>query len=65
MYETFKKLLEDRGVTPAQVARETGLSNTLFSEWKRGKAKPKMDKLNKIAKYFGVPLETFLEPEND
>ena len=61
MYETFKKLLEERGVTAAQVARETGLSQTVFSEWKSGKSKPKIDKLYKLAKYFGVPLESFIE----
>lgn len=61
MYETFKRLLEQKGVTAAQVARDTGISQVTFSDWKSGKSKPKADKLYKIAKYFGVPLEKFIE----
>lgn len=57
MYETFKRLLEQKGVTAAQVARDTGISQVTFSDWKSGKSKPKADKLYKIAKYFGVSVE--------
>lgn len=32
-----------------------------FSDWKSGKSKPKVDKLKKIADYFGVTIEYFLE----
>jgi len=64
MYETFKRLLEQKGVTAAQVARDTGISQVTFSDWKSGKSKPKADKLYKIAKYFGVPLEEFIAEEN-
>lgn len=29
------KILEDRNLTPYQVAKETGLSESLFSKWKK------------------------------
>lgn len=61
MYETFKALLEQTGKTPAQVSRDTGINSTVFSEWKKGKSKPKADKLYTLAKYFGVPMEIFME----
>ena len=51
------KLLNDKGVKPADVSRATGLPSSLFSEWKKGKSNPKIDKLQKIADYFGVTLE--------
>lgn len=60
MYETFEKLLREREVTAYRVAKDIGLSPVVFSEWKKGKSKPKVDKLQKIAAYFNVPLETFI-----
>lgn len=56
MYEIFSKLLHDRGVKAADVSRATGISQTVFSEWKKGKSTPKTDKLQKIADFFNVPL---------
>ena len=63
MYEKFAKLIEERNITAYQVAKETGLTPTLFSEWKSGKANPKVDKLLKLAEYFDVPLEYFVKEE--
>lgn len=57
MYEIFAKLLEERNLKAADVCRGTGLPSSLFSEWKRGKSSPKVDKLQKIADYFGVTLD--------
>lgn len=60
MYEAFEKLLEEKGVTAYRVAKDTGLSQVVFSEWKSGKSKPKVDKMKILADYFDVPLETFI-----
>lgn len=57
MYEIFEKLLKEKGVKAADVTRATGVSSTVFSEWKKGKSTPKADKRKKIAEYFGVTLE--------
>ncbi len=57
MYENFEKLLKEKGVRAADVTRATGISSTVFSEWKKGKSTPKADKRKKIAEYFGVSLE--------
>lgn len=61
LYEKFEKLLAERGLTAYRVAKDTGLSPTLFSDWKSGKSKPKVDKLKILADYFGVSIEYFLE----
>ncbi len=61
MYEKFAQLVEARGVTTYRVAKDIGLAPTVFSDWKSGKSKPKADKLKKIADYFGVTIEYFLE----
>lgn len=61
MYEKFSKLLQSRGVTAYKVSEETGIAQATLSAWKKGKYKPKQDKLLKIAKYFGVDITYFLE----
>lgn len=61
MYQKFEQLVKERGITAYRVAKDVGLAPTVFSDWKSGKAKPKVDKLKKIADYFGVTIEYFLE----
>lgn len=68
MYEIFSELLQKYGVTPYKVSKETGVSQSTLSDWKRGISTPKPDKLQKIADYFGVSLTYLLtgnttEPE--
>ena len=57
MYNNYVRLRDERGLTDYRVAKDTGLNATLFSDWKRGKSSPKIDKLLIIAEYFGVTLE--------
>lgn len=65
MYEIFEKLLIERGVTAYRVSLETGISTATLTDWKKGRSTPKVDKLQKIAAYFGVTVDTLLgkEPE--
>ena len=64
MYEKFSKLLQDYGVTAYRVSKVTGIAQSVFSEWKRGKSQPKLDKLQKIADFFNVPVTYFTEDDN-
>ncbi|MBD2861637.1 helix-turn-helix domain-containing protein [Paenibacillus oceani] len=59
MYEKFEQLLKEQNVTPYRVAKETGITTATFTSWKQGKYTPKQDKLQKIADYFGKPLDYF------
>lgn len=61
MYKKFALLLEKSNKTSYRVAKDTGISPTVFSDWKKGKSKPKIDKLKILADYFGVPIEYFLK----
>ncbi len=61
MYKKFVELLQKRGLTPYQVSKATGISQATLSDWKRGKAKPKADKLLTLAEFFGVSVEYFLK----
>lgn len=60
MYEIFAKLLEQKGVTPYQVYKATGVAQSSLSDWKNGKSKPKYEKMVKIADYFGVTVDYLL-----
>lgn len=57
MRNAFDALLEERGVTSAAVAKATGISAATLSEWRKGKYVPKAEKLQKVADYFGVPVD--------
>ena len=63
MYEIFSELLQRYGVTPYKVSKQTGVSQSTLSDWKRGISTPKQDKLQKIADYFGVSLEYLMTGE--
>lgn len=60
MYEKFKKLLDERNLTAYQIAKDTGIRQSVFSNWKHGRSKPKVEKLQILANYFGVSLDYFL-----
>lgn len=57
MYERFVQLLQENNVTTYKVAKETGIGQSSFSDWKTGRATPKTDKLQKVADYFNVSLD--------
>ena len=56
-YDLFTKIIESKGITPYRVAKDTGLTTVLFTDWKKGKSKPKYNKLKIIADYLGVSVE--------
>lgn len=67
MYEIYKRLREEKGVSDYQVAKETGINRSTFTDWKSGRSQPKQDKLKRIAQYFNVTMEYLTgsnSPEN-
>ncbi|MCI9271805.1 MAG: helix-turn-helix transcriptional regulator [Dorea sp.] len=61
MYKKFKELLDKTNKTTYQVSKETGISQTAFSNWKSGRSEPSVASLKKLADFFGKPIEYFLE----
>lgn len=68
MYEKYLELLEQNGNTTYQVCKATGIPESTISMWgKRCKENPDkepklgVDHLAKLAKFFNVPIEYFLE----
>lgn len=60
MYERYLELLNKHQTTAYQVAKATGISQNTFSDWKKGRSTPKIDKMQKIADYFGVSVDYLL-----
>lgn len=61
MYKKYEELLLKHNKTSYQVSKDTGIAQSTLADWKAGKSQPKVDKLQKLADYFGVPLSYFLE----
>lgn len=64
MYKKFEQLLKDKKITAYRVSKDTGIPNSTFSDWKVGRSVPKLEKIQKIADYFKVPITYFLEGKN-
>lgn len=63
MYEIFEQLLQSFGVTAYKVAKETGVTQSTLSDWKRGRSTPKADNMKKIADYFNVSVDYLMTGE--
>lgn len=59
-YSKYRGLADNKKVTDYQVSQSLGFNPAVFSDWKSGKSQPKVDKLLKLAEYFGVTVEAFL-----
>lgn len=64
MYEIYCELRDKKGIKDADVARETGITKSTFTDWKNGRSIPKSDKLSKIAEFLGV-TENYLRTGNE
>ena len=65
MYEIFEKLMNEKGVRFADVAKGSGVSYSTFTDWKAGRQTPKTEKLSKIADYFGVTIDYLVTGKRD
>lgn len=63
MYEKYCIVRDLHHVTDYQVAKATGINRSTFSDWKSGRSEPKREKLQKIAKYFGISTDYFFDDD--
>lgn len=62
MYQNYVKLRDERNLTDYAVAKDTGVPRSTFTDWKRGRCTPKVEKLMKLADYFGVSIDDLVRP---
>ena len=60
-YQRFCKLLEINKTTVYRVSKDTGISASTLTDWKYGRSAPKADKLKRLAEYFDVGINYFLD----
>lgn len=63
MYARYCALRDAKKVRDADVARAIGAGQSTFSDWKNGRSIPKREKLEKIARYFGVSIDYLMTGE--
>jgi repressor LexA len=63
VYGKYCELRDKSGLNDYQVAKESGIYQSTFTDWKTGRSKPGVEKLAKIAKVLGCQIEDFLEDE--
>lgn len=63
MYEKFKQLLNERGLTVYIVSKDTGIPQTVFRAWESGEREPKVEDWWRIADYLGVTVADFFNCE--
>lgn len=50
-------LRTQRGLSQSELGEIVGVSNKAISKWENGEALPRLERLKKLADYFGVPVE--------
>jgi transcriptional regulator with XRE-family HTH domain len=56
-FQNYLRLCNSKNIKPTAAALEMGIAKATVSRWKSG-CKPNSATLQKIADYFGVPVET-------
>lgn len=62
-YDRIERLLFENGMKQADLAKATGISTGLISQWKNRSQQPSAKKLQIIADYFGVSTDYLLGNE--
>lgn len=65
MYQNYEKTIKRLGLTTYKVSKETGVSQSLISFWKKDISIPKRDKMQKIADYLGVSVDYLYGNEDE
>lgn len=65
MLEKYEKLRDAAGVTDYAVIKACGFNKSIFADWRAGRGVPKVERIQKIADYFHVPLSYFYDEEKE
>lgn len=60
----LKRHLDKSGKLQKEVAKAVGVSTGTFCDWVKGRAYPRMDKVQLLAEYFGIMMSDLVENEN-
>lgn len=57
MIERILQLMELNNIKAFKLTNDLGLSNSAITDWKKGKSKPSVEAVVKIAQYFNVSTD--------
>lgn len=60
----LKRYMREHGKSRKEVSEALGVSYYTFSDWVNGKKYPRMDKVEKLAKYFGILKSDLIEDKH-
>lgn len=59
--ETLRRLREDAGMTQEDVANRLGISGQAVGAWENGRSRPRLEKLNQLARLLGVDASDLVD----
>lgn len=63
--KNLRRLMAEHNVDRAQMCKDIGVAYTTFSDWYNGTKYPRIDKIEMMANYFGVPKSALIEEHDD
>ena len=64
-YDRIFEIMKEKELTAYRVSKDTGISQASLADWRKGRSKPKIDKLQKLSEYFGVSLQYLTGESNE
>ncbi len=65
MSENIQRLMEENGKTRTDVCRDLGIKYSTLSEWIQGFKYPRIQNIELLAEYFGVPKSELVEKHGE
>ena len=63
MSRNLQRLMEKKGKSRGDVAKETGIKYSTLCDWINCNKYPRIDNIEKLARYFGVDKSALIEDE--
>lgn len=61
-YENYAAIRDSKKLRDADIAKAAGIPQSTFSDWKKGKSRPKQEKMIRIAEALGMAYQEFVGP---
>ena len=61
MAENIQRLMDSRGIDRNKICADLGFKYTTLTDWVKGNTYPRIDKIELMANYFGVPKSELVE----
>lgn len=63
IYENIKRLCAEKNVTICSLEKMCGIANGTIGKWASNNASPRIDTVVKIARFFGVSVDSLVKSE--